>query len=216
MRAHIAVESDFLLHGCHRARHQILGTQQRRIACSQGEVKSRRSRCEGEVQRIAQRNRLEDRAQLVITVRPLAHHMQTQINLRKRGQAHRFFLVGRASHAGELTAVSRNPAWFFAPCAVSDSSAVYPARSLCPSRNPPAPTSAIPPARVPNTSRPDRSGPAWRTHRPGAPESSDRVFADRSPCADFLRLRSTYSVCNTPSPGCPDKPRCWAPASPLV
>src|ERR1700733_6382479 len=216
MRGNAAVKPDFLLHGYQRARHQILGTQQRRIVRSQREVKTGRTRCKGKLQRIAQRNRLEDRAQLVITIRPLAHHLQTQINLRKRGQAHRFFLTCRASHAGELTAVSRNPAWFFAPFAVSDSSAVHPARSPCPSRNPRAPTSAIPLARVPNKSQPDRSAPALRTHRPDGPKSSDRVFADRSPCADFLRLPSTYSVCNTPSPGCPDKPRCWAPASPLV
>src|ERR1700733_5451143 len=179
-------------------------------------MKSRRTGLKRKLQSVAQRNNLKNRTQFVVTIRPLTHHVQTQINLRKRRQPHGFFLDFRASHAGELTAVSPNPAWFFAPFAVSDSSAAHPVRLLCRFRNPPARPSAIPPAPVPNKSRLGRSAPAWNIHRPDAPESSGRVFADRSLCADFLRLRSTYSVCNTPIPGCPDKPRCSAPASPLA
>src|ERR1700733_4360779 len=154
-------------------------------------MKSRRTGLKRKLQSVAQRNNLKNRTQFVVTIRPLTHHVQTQINLRKRRQAHGFFLDFRASHAGELTAVSPNPAWFFAPCAVSDSSAVHPARSLCPIRSPRARLSAIPRARAANKSRLGRSVRAWHTHHPDAPESSDRASADRSPCANFLPLRST-------------------------
>ncbi len=79
-------------------------------------------RHERKFESVVQRDRLKDRAQFVITVRTLPHHVQAQIDFRERAAGAPIFFRFSDGHAGELTAVWRFPQEFSARGAASDSS----------------------------------------------------------------------------------------------
>ena len=83
-------ELQFVPHRIDRAPHQILRTgRQRRIIHLKRDIFFWH---EGECQRVVERNRLKNRAELVVIIRAAAQHVQAQIYFRERAQPQRSLL----------------------------------------------------------------------------------------------------------------------------
>ena len=94
-----------------------------------------------ELERVVQRDRLKDSAQLVITVRAAPQHVQAEIDLRERRQAQRSLF--RKSCGGAYCGFARIRRGFLREMPASGSSVARRARSLCRLRSRRAALSAI-------------------------------------------------------------------------
>src|SRR6185437_3887884 len=160
-RADAAAKPNLTSQRINGAVHQIVRTRRQRcVSCLQKNAGIRRS---GKFQRVAQRNRLKNRPQFVVTIRPASYHVQAKVNFRERRKTHGPFLA--RNHAGELTAVSRNPGRISVPDASSAISIALLIRLLCRPHNRRAPPSATLPALVRRFPPPAPSGRASNKRR---------------------------------------------------